>query len=242
MPPDTPRAAVVFGARNLGRAVIEMLVADGWDVTGVARSAGTLEGVRAAGARAVEGDVTDAADVRRVLAGAADAAGGLGLAVNAASPYGRAGGPFGGGPVAESGPEDFEAWTAAPARSAFTFLSAAGAVALERGDAATLVQVTGGSARRAMPGRGLWGAGSFAVRAITQAAAQELRPQGVHCALLIVDAVIAPVEGPPPAWAAPERLADPRRVAEAVRFLAAQGPAAATHELQVTPLAEPWVP
>jgi hypothetical protein len=38
------RSAVVFGARNLGRAVIELLVSDGWAVTGFARSESTLEG------------------------------------------------------------------------------------------------------------------------------------------------------------------------------------------------------
>ena len=32
------RSAVVFGARNLGRAVIELLVSDGWAVLGVARA------------------------------------------------------------------------------------------------------------------------------------------------------------------------------------------------------------
>ena len=44
-------SAVVFGARNLGRAVIELLVAEGWSVAGVARSQETLDGVKAAGAR-----------------------------------------------------------------------------------------------------------------------------------------------------------------------------------------------
>ena len=39
-----------------------------------------------------------------------------------------------------------------------------------------------------------------------------------------------------------ETLADPRRIAEAVLFLAEQGTRAATHELQITPLAETWVP
>ena len=39
-----------------------------------------------------------------------------------------------------------------------------------------------------------------------------------------------------------EALADPRRLAEAVLFLAEQGARAATHELQITPLAETWVP
>ena len=44
------RSAIIFGARNLGRAVIETLVADGWAVAGVARSQATLDGVREAGA------------------------------------------------------------------------------------------------------------------------------------------------------------------------------------------------
>ena len=39
------RSAIVFGARNLGRAVIETLVAEGWAVAGVARSQATLAGV-----------------------------------------------------------------------------------------------------------------------------------------------------------------------------------------------------
>ena len=34
--PSEPRSALVFGARNLGRAVIELLVASGWAVAGVA--------------------------------------------------------------------------------------------------------------------------------------------------------------------------------------------------------------
>src|ERR1700719_1691698 len=128
------RSAVVFGARNLGRAVIELLVSDGWAVAGVARSASTLDGVSAAGA----------------------------LAVNAATAYGggRAG-PFGGGPIAQADLDGFDSWAAAPARAAFSFLAASGRFALAQGRAATLLQVTGGSARRAMPGRGLWAAGSF---------------------------------------------------------------------------------
>ena len=50
-----------------------------------------------------------------------------------------------------------------------------------------------------MPGRGLWAAGSFGVRAITNAAALELRPQGIQVTLLIVDAGIQPLDpGVPP--------------------------------------------
>ncbi len=237
------RSAVVFGARNLGRAIIELLLGNGWLVVGAARSQPTLDGVTAAGALGVKADVTDPASVYGVLEQAVDAHGGVDLVVNAAAAYGggRAG-PFGGGPIAEANLDGFDAWSAAPARAAFSFLSASGRFAIEQGRAATLVQVTGGSARRAMPGRGLWAAGSFAVRAITNAAALELRPQGIQVALLIVDAGIQPLDGSARPGISPEALADPRRIADAVLFLANQDTRSATHELQLTPLAENWTP
>src|ERR1700754_1993734 len=237
------RSAVVFGARNLGRAVIELLVSDGWAVTGAARSRSTLDGVSAAGALAVQADVTDPSSVRDVLERAATAHGGVELVVNAAAAYGgEHSGPFGGGPIAEAGLDGFDAWAAAPARSAFSFLSASGRFALAQGRAATLVQVTGGSARRALPSRGLWAAGSFGVRAITNAAALELRPRGIQVALLIVDAGIQPLDGSTRPGVSPDALADPRKIADAVLFLGNQDARSATRELQVTPLAESWTP
>ena len=130
-----------------------------------------------------------------MLEQAAAAHGGVGLVVNAASAYGGdRSGPFGGGPISDAAPDAFDAWAAAPARSAFSFLSAAGAFLLAQGSAATVIQVTGGSSRRAAAGRGLWAAGAFGVRAITQAAALELREHGIHVALLIVDAGIQPLD------------------------------------------------
>src|SRR6476469_10909379 len=237
------RSAVVFGARNLGRAVIELLVSDGWAVVGVARSQTTLDGVTAAGALALKADVTDPASGRGVLEQAAAAHGGVELVVNAAAAYGgERTGPFGGGAIADAGLDAFDSWAAAPARAAFSFLSASCRFAIAQGRAATLVQVTGGSTRRAMPSRGLWAAGSFGVRAITNAAALELRPDGIQVTLLIIDAGIQPLTGVARPGVAPDALADPRQIADAIRFLANQGARAATHELQLTPLAENWTP
>jgi NAD(P)-dependent dehydrogenase (short-subunit alcohol dehydrogenase family) len=242
MSAEARRSAVVFGARNLGRAVIENLVAEGWSVVGIARSEETLAGVARAGAVPLAGDVTDRTSVREALEHAASLHGRVELVVNAAAAYGGArSGPFGGGPLSEASAEAFEPWAAAPARAAFTFLSTSAAFLRAQGGAATVIQVTGGSARRAMPGRGLWAAGAFGVRALTNAAALELREHGIHVALLIVDAGIEPIAGAA-AGRAVDALADPRALAEAVRFLAEQGARSATHELQVTPLAERWVP
>lgn len=238
-----PRSALVFGARNLGKAIIELLIGEGWSVAAVARSQQTLQGITDAGALALLADVTDQASVRDAVTQSATAHGGIDLVVNAASAYGGTRkGPFGGGPIAEADADAFDSWAAAPARSAFAFLSGASSYLVEQQRAATLIQVTGGSARRAMPGRGLWAAGAFGVRAITQAAALELRSQGIQVALLIIDAGIEPLSGTGRPGIPAEALADPRELAEAVLFLAEQGPRAATHELLLTPLAETWVP
>jgi NAD(P)-dependent dehydrogenase (short-subunit alcohol dehydrogenase family) len=240
------RSALVFGARNLGRGIVEDLQARGWSVAAVARSDSTLDRASAAGALALRGDITDPVSIESSLRQAADAHGGVDLVVNAASAYGGdRRGPFGGGPLAEATPDAFDSWAAAPARAAFIFLSTAARFLLgqsQRPGPATLVQVTGGSARRAMPGRGLWAAGAFGVRAITNAAALELRDRGIHVALLIVDAGIEPFDAPPRRDVDRAALADPREIAKAVTFLADQGARAATHELAVTPLAERWVP
>src|SRR5690349_18310440 len=229
--------ALVIGARNLGHAIIQRLVADGWTVAGAARSPETLEKVRAAGAEALEVDVTDQASVLAALRDVAGRQGRVDLVVNAASPYGGSrSGPFGGGALAEAEPSGFDDWSAMPVRGAFAFLSASARFLREQGGEATVVQVTGGSARRAMPGRGLWAAGAFGVRALTQAAALELREHSIHVALLIVDATIDR-SGSDDAGSA-----DPASLVGAVAYLAAQSPRAMTHELQVTPALDRWVP
>jgi NAD(P)-dependent dehydrogenase (short-subunit alcohol dehydrogenase family) len=231
-------AALVIGARNLGFAIIERLLADGWDVAGGAVSEETLERVRDAGAHAVEVDVTDQASVLAALEEVAGRFGRVDLVVNAASPYasGAGGGPFGGGTLAESDPEGFERWATSPARGAYSALSASARFLTAQGGPATVVQITGGSSRRAMPGRGLWAAGAFGVRALTQAAALELRGEEIHVALLIVDAGIdRSGEGD-------AHTADQPSIAGAVAYLASQSPRAMTHELQVTPALDNWTP
>jgi 3-oxoacyl-[acyl-carrier protein] reductase len=239
---EMARSALVFGARNLGKAIIARLVSDGWAVAGAARSDATLEGVTALGALALKADVTDVSSVTRALEQVAETHGRVDLVVNAAAAYGgERSGPFGGGAIAEAQPDAFDSWAVAPARSAFTFLSATGRFLLGQSRPATVVQVTGGSARRAMAGRGLWAAGAFGVRAITNAAALELREQDIQVTLLIVDAGIEPPSGPYPGTTR-EVLADPQQIAVAVVFLASQGARAASHELVLTPLAERWVP
>jgi NAD(P)-dependent dehydrogenase (short-subunit alcohol dehydrogenase family) len=229
--------ALVIGARNLGFSVIERLSADGWDVAGAAVSAETLARVAGAGALALEVDVTDQSSVLAALEEAGGRFGRVDLVVNAASPYaGPSEGPFGGGPLAASDPAAFDRWAALPARGAYAFLSASARYLKTQGGPATVVQITGGSSKRAMPGRGLWAAGAFSVRALTQAAALELRAEEIHVALLVVDA------GIDRSGEKDAHSADQPSLAAAVAYLASQSPRAMTHELQVTPALDNWTP
>jgi NAD(P)-dependent dehydrogenase (short-subunit alcohol dehydrogenase family) len=50
----SPRAVLVLGARNLGGAVARQFLAAGWRAAAVARSADTLQRVRADGAIGLE--------------------------------------------------------------------------------------------------------------------------------------------------------------------------------------------
>jgi NAD(P)-dependent dehydrogenase (short-subunit alcohol dehydrogenase family) len=126
---------------------------------------------------------------------------------------------------------------------AFVFLSEGARALRAAGGSGTLVQVTGGSARRAMAGRGLWASGAAASRALAHAAAQELRGEGIHVALLIVDATIespkteAMTRGRPT-----EQFADQADVARAVEYLASQTARGMTHELVLTPAGDRWLP
>ena len=237
------KTVVVLGARNLGGAIIDDFLAHGWNAVGVALSDDTLAQVRERGAVAIAADASDSRALTGALEATRERTGSVDAVVNAvtaARPTGS--GPFGGGSLADADVDAFRGWTVAVAEQAFVFLST-GLAALRQTGGGALIQITGGSSRRAMPGRGLWAAGAFATRALVQAAAQELRGEGIHVALLAVDATI---ESPKTAAFTRDQpadaLADMGQVAEAVRFLVEQGARAYTHELVVTPAGERWIP
>jgi NAD(P)-dependent dehydrogenase (short-subunit alcohol dehydrogenase family) len=216
---------LVFGARGLGRVIAEHLTPQGWDAVGVARSDATAA---AFPGRGVVADLTDVERMRAVVAEAAP----FDLAVNAMSPKGR----FGGGDLTTTDDDAMSPYLEQLLPEVFGFYRTCGAALAERG-AGTLVQVTGGSARRALPGRAPWAAGAAAVRALSQAAANELKPQGVHAALLVCDGGF----GTPGDDADGKRI-DPVELARTVQFLHEQGRSAWTHELVVTPVGDRWTP
>src|SRR3954447_13372361 len=241
-----PGTALILGARNLGRAIASHLAERDWQVAGVARTDDTIakfeDTVPGALGLALDASTPEAVDeavgrTREHFGGSID------LLVNAvAAGPSPSGAPFGGGPLADLSPEDFEHYALSVARQTYAFLSA-GVRALRETSGGTLIQITGGSARRAYPGRGAWAAGSFATRALSQAAATELREEGIHAALLMVDATInSPKTAAYTQNAGEFELAEQTDVARAVEYLATQEPTAWTHELQVTPRGDRWVP
>jgi NAD(P)-dependent dehydrogenase (short-subunit alcohol dehydrogenase family) len=236
---------LVLGARNLGGAILDHFLAQDWTGAAVARSEDTLARVRERGAQAIAADASDPDELERAMAQTREEHGSLDLIVNAVSaarpPAGETG--FGGGPIGGATLAGFHGWAGAVAEQAFVFLSTGIRTLREAGRGGTLIQVTGGSARRAMPGRGIWSAGAQATRALTHAAAQEVRAEGIHVALLIVDATIESPKTEAFTRDTPrEALADMKLIAEAVEFLANQQQRAYTHELVLTPSGDTWVP
>jgi NAD(P)-dependent dehydrogenase (short-subunit alcohol dehydrogenase family) len=226
---------LVFGARNLGRVVARELASEGWKVAGVALTEATIERLRDEVPTAVGfvGDAGNIDDVERIFGEVGD----VDLVVNAITTT-----PSFGGPIHEAPPEAIDAYVGKLLPGIFNVLSVGGRVLAAR-RYGTLVQVTGGSARRGNPGRGPWAAAAFATRALVQSQAAELREQGVHVALLIVDAMIESektkdwLKGEPP-----ERSASMEDVTAAIKYLYEQSPRSWTHELQLTPALERWVP
>jgi NAD(P)-dependent dehydrogenase (short-subunit alcohol dehydrogenase family) len=226
---------LVFGARNLGRVLARELSADGWRVAAVARSESTIEQLQDEVPEAIGliGDASKPADVERIF----EDVGEVDLVVNAITTT-----PGFGGPIHEAPPDALDAYVGALLPGIFNVMRVGGRVLAEQGRG-TLVQVTGGSARRGNPGRGPWAAAAFATRALSQSQAAELRNQGVHVALLIVDAIIESEKTRH--WLEderPERSASMEDVARAIKYLHEQSPRSWTHELQLTPALERWVP
>jgi NADP-dependent 3-hydroxy acid dehydrogenase YdfG len=244
---DEPEAqlntAVVLGARNLGGAITRDLLARGVHVATLARTQPDLDALKTEGAIPIRADAADSEQLEEALNRATEEIGPPDLIVNAVSATRppQDGSGFGGGSLAAASMAGFDGWTVPVARQAFVFLGV-GARALT-GRGGTLVQVTGGPARRANPQRGLMAAGSAAVRALTHAAAQELRGSGIHVALLIVDGIISsPKTARMTSAMAPDALVRQQDVIEAVRFLATQTARGMTHELVITPVGDRWLP
>ena len=229
---------LVFGARNVGRVLARELAAEGWNAAAVARTQDTIDALRleVPDALGMVADATSPAEVERAFAETRERFGAPDLVVSALTNGPRS------GSIVELPEDAFDSYLHDLLPAIFNILRVGSRVLVENGGG-TFVQMTGGSARRGMPKRGPWAATASATRALTQSVAGELRERNVHVGLLIVDAVI---ESPKTAhWTRgepKERFATMEDIAEAVAYLHGQTSRGWTHELQLTPALETWVP
>lgn len=161
-PTDRPRRALVTGASSgIGAATVRRLRAEGWDVVATARRADRLDALAAGtGASTVVADVTDDADVARLVAHVRDT-GGLDAVVN------NAGGALGLDPVAEA---DVAQWRAMYELNVLGTLRVTQGVLplLRAGGGGDVVVVTSTAAHGAYPGGAGYTAAKHAERMLSE--------------------------------------------------------------------------
>ena len=169
-------ALVTGGSRGIGRGIAERLGTEGartvvnyrTDADSAAKVVATIESTGGE-ATAVQGDVADPAQVRRLFDTTEEIYGGLDILV------GNAGiARF--GPLAEATDEDFTRVFATNTRSTFTALREA---ARRLRDGGRIVVISSGVAVTARPNSGVYAASKAAGDQLVRAAAKELGPRGI---------------------------------------------------------------
>ena len=216
-----PVALVTGATSGIGRAVARKLAADGFSVLvhgrDAARGAAVVDEIIADGghARFAPADLTDAADLERLAAEAADVD--VDVLVNNA-------GFSWFGPTADLTPATFDAMFAANVRSAYFLVAAIAPVMAKRG-AGAIINLGSMAGQIGLAGGAAYSATKAALASLTRSWAAEFSPQGVR-----VNTV-----APGPAYtdgAAPERTAalgdttllgraaEAGEIAEVIAFLA----------------------
>nr|WP_218847096.1 SDR family oxidoreductase [Psychromicrobium silvestre] len=160
---DVPQRALVTGASTgIGQATVRALTAQGWQVFAVARRAERLERLAAeTGAIVIPADITEDADVARILA-EVTAGGGIDTLINIA------GGARGAEKVAEGKSEDWD-WMYRVNVLGTMKLTQAFLPMLRAERRGTVLNLTSTAALVAYEGGAGYNAAKFAQRALTQA-------------------------------------------------------------------------
>ena len=180
-PSATPRSAVVTGAaRGIGRAIALRLAREGFDVTvnDVPATRAELEAVAdelraaGAGALAVTGAVGVEEDVDGLVEAHVEAHGALGVMVANAGVAVTA-------PLVETSAAQWETVMRVNLRGVFHCYRAAARQMIAQGRGGRLIGAASVAAHRAGRWQGAYSASKFAVRGLSQSAAQELAEHGI---------------------------------------------------------------
>lgn len=227
------RVAVVTGATSgIGRATAARLGSAGAQLVLVARTAALVRDTAAAlGGAGVAADVTDEADIARVVAAAhaADARGAA-IVVHAAGAFELA-------PLVDTSVPAFDRMVAVNLRAAFLLVRAfvPGMLAAGTGDVVLIGSIAG---RSAFAANGAYSASKFGLRGMHAVLAVELRGTGVRATLIEPAATDTPLwasidrdrhEGLPPR----EAMLDADAVAAAVLYAVTRPRAVATPNILV---------
>lgn len=173
-------ALVTGGARGIGRGIALRLAADGLDVVvnDIGANSDQLDGVaeeiRAAGRRSatIIADVSQPDEVERMVASVADELGRLDVMVaNAGIAQVK--------PLLEVTPEDFDGLMAVNLRGVFLCYKAAAQQMIRQGGGGKIIGAASIAAHKGFAMLGHYSASKWAVRGLTQAAAQEWAEHGI---------------------------------------------------------------
>lgn len=171
------RAFVTGGSRGIGAGIVRRLVADGADVvftfsSSPAPAADIVAEIEQAGgrAKAVQADVSDAAQVNSAVNEAVEYLGGLDILVNNA-------GIASFGDVDTASLEDFDEIVAVNVRAVFTAIKAASPHLQEGGRIITISSIA--ADRSLTPNGSLYSMSKAAVSGLTRGLARELGPRGI---------------------------------------------------------------
>ncbi len=173
-------AIVTGGARGIGRGIALRLAADGLDVAVADLPAmreeadAVADEVRAAGRRAaaIDVDVSDAEQVDAMIRRTVDELGRLDVMVANAGVAAVA-------PLLEVSADDFDWLMSINLRGVFLCYTAAARTMIEQGDGGKIIGAASIAAHKGFSLLGHYSASKFAVRGLTQAAAQEWAEHGI---------------------------------------------------------------
>jgi 3-oxoacyl-[acyl-carrier protein] reductase len=225
-------ALVTGGSRGIGRAIALRLAVLGSSIAVCGRDAKALQGVsvelqqRTAHVFSHTADVTQSADVTRLIEKTEAALGPISILVNNAGI-----GLF--GPAHERSEADWDRVLSSNLKSVF-LVSRAVAPSMIRRGSGDIINISSLAGRNAFAGGGLYCASKWGVQGLSACMAEDLREHGIRVSVVCPGSVATGFSGRGPKDPAKALTADD--VAHAVAMIATQGPQSFLSEVQLRPL------